>query len=282
MGALRDQFHRFMVLRGLSPRTVKTYEEAIVDLVRACRISPDQMTSDQVQAHLQRLIEERKLAWSTVNVRCSAYRAFFRNVLKWDRSRFDLPPRGRARTRPRILSREEVGRLIGATTNLKHRALLLTAYGAGLRVSELVRLQPCHIESSADRMMIRVERGKGRKDRYTVLFSWVLETLREYWRAYRPVLWLFPGMDPRRPLSVTAAQEIYRKARERVGISHGRGIHTLRHCFASHLLEAGVDIFIVKRLLGHAALSTTAGYLHITTVHQRPLSSPLTVAKAQG
>ena len=282
MGALRDQFHRYMVVRGLAARTIESYEEAMVDLVRAYRRSPDQLTGDEIQDHLQYLIEERKLAWGTVNVRCAAYRAFFRNVLKWDRTQFDIPPRGRARTRPRILSREEVGRLIAATKNIKHRCLLLTAYGAGLRVSELVSLKAIDIESGQDRMMLHVQRGKGHKERYTILFTWVLEALRDYWRAYRPVQWLFPGEDPRRPLSVTAAQQIYRKAREAAGIIHGRGIHTLRHCFASHLLESGVDIFIVKRLLGHSDLKTTAGYLHITTVHQRPLTSPLSLVKTQG
>jgi len=282
MGALRDQFKRFMVLRGLAPKTIETYDDAMVDLVRAYRISPDRMTNDQIQGHLQQLIEVRHLAWSTINVRFSAYRAFYHNVLKWDQTRFTIPPRGRTRKRPMIMSREEVGRLIAATRNLKHRALLLTAYGAGLRVSELVRLMPRHIESSPDRMMIRVEQGKGRKDRYTVLFDWVLKELRDYWRAYRPVVWLFPGADPRQPLSVSAVQQIYHHAKDAAGITHGRGIHTMRHCFASHLLEAGADIYTVKRLLGHAALSTTTGYLHVSTVRQRPLGSPFGLTTQQG
>jgi site-specific recombinase XerD len=264
-----------MVLRGLSPKTIEGYQYAMVDLVRAYRKSPDQLTNDQIQIHLQRLIEERHLSWSTLNVRFSAYRAFFRDVLKWNETRFTIPPRGRTRKRPMILSREEVGRLIQVTPNRKHMALLLTAYGAGLRVSELVRLKPQHIESSPDRMMIRVEDGKGHKDRYTVLFAWVLDALRAYWREYRPVLWLFPGEDPRRPLSVATAQHVYGHAKEAAGISHGRGIHTLRHCFASHLLESGVDIYTVKRLLGHTSLLTTAGYLHVNTVQKRPLTSPL-------
>jgi len=271
-----------MVLRGFAAKTMTVYDDAMVDLVRAYGVSPDRLTNDQIQGHLQQLIEVRRLAWSTINVRFSAYRAFYSNVLKWDQTRFTIPPRGRTRKRPMVLSREEVGRLIEAAKNLKHRALLLTAYGAGLRVSELVRLMPQHIESSPDRMMIRVDQGKGRKDRYTVLFDWVLETLRVYWRAYRPVVWLFPGADPRRPLSVTAAQQIYRHAKDAARITHGRGIHTLRHCFASHLVESGVDIYTVKRLLGHAALSTTTGYLHVNTVRQRPMSSPLNGTNPQG
>jgi integrase/recombinase XerD len=127
-------------------------------------------------------------------------------------------------------------------------------------------------------MMIRVEQSKGRKDRYTLLLSWVLDELRAYWRVYRPTLWLFPGANSRNPLSVTSAQKVYSRARDRAGITHGRGIHTLRHCFATHLLETGVDLFSVKRLLGHTTLTTTAGYLHVTRVPQRPLRSPLEVS----
>jgi len=272
---LREKFMRQMVLQGLSPKTQEAYLHAIVELVRYHRRSPDQLDNDEIQEFLAWLIKTQKRAWSTVNVYFSALRYFYRGILCWDQTRFRIPPRGRSRRRPMLLSHSEVGRLIQAAANSKHRALLMTAYGAGLRVSELVRLKPHHIESSPDRMMIRVEQGKGRKDRYTVLFGWVLEALRAYWREFRPTLWLFPGEDPRRHLHVATAQHVYYHARDAVGITRGRGIHTLRHCFASHLLEAGTDIYMVKRLLGHAAISTTVGYLHVTTVHSRPLRSPL-------
>jgi len=122
---------------------------------------------------------------------------------------------------------------------------------------------------------VNVEQGKGRKDRYTILFDWVLEELRGYWREYRPLVWLFAGQDPNRHLTIGSAQRVYYQARDAAGITRGRGIHTLRHCFASHLLESGVDLFTVKRLLGHASLKTTAGYLHVGTVQHRPLQSPL-------
>lgn len=275
MGELRDRFHRFMVLRGLSPETMASYEYAMLDLVRAYRVPPDQLNNDQIQVHLQRLIEERHLAWSTVNVYFCAYRCFYLHVLGWDKTRFNIPPRGRIHQRPMLLSGEELQRLMNAARNRKHRALLMTTYGAGLRVSEVVRLEPRHIESSPDRMAIRVELGKGMKDRYTVLFDWVLEELRGYFREYRPALWLFPGADPRRHISVGSAQQMYYQARNRAGIVHGRGIHTLRHCFASYLLQAGADIYTVKRLLGHASVSTTAGYLHLNHLQRQMLRSPL-------
>lgn len=282
MGALRERFRGHMVLRGLSPKTIESYDHAMVDLVRGYGVSPDRLSNDQIQAHLQRLIEQRRAAWSTVNVYFSAFRCFYRQVLGWDQTRFHIPSRGRTHQRPMLLSHEELGRLMRAAGNPKHRALLMTTYGAGLRVSEVVNLKPAHIESSPDRMMIRVEQGKGRKDRYTVLFDWVLAELRAYWREYRPVIWLFPGAEPTRPISVATAQNIYYAARDASGIVHGRGIHTLRHCFASYLLEAGADLFTVKRLLGHADISTTVGYLHVGTVSQRPLCSPLNPLGAKG
>ena len=272
---LRDKFIRHMVLQGFSPHTQAAYLRAVVELVRYYRCRPDELTNDQIQGFLQELIEVRKRTWSTVNVYFSAFRYLYRQVLGWEQSRFSIPPRGRIKHKPMLLSREEVSRLIQAAGNAKHRALLMTAYGAGLRVSELVQLKLSHIESSPDRMMIRVEQGKGRKDRYTVLFDWVLEELRGYWCEYRPVLWLFVGQDPSRHLTVSSAQRAYCQAREAAGITRGRGIHTLRHCFASHLLESGVDLFALKRLLGHASLQTTAGYLHVGRVQNRPLRSPL-------
>lgn len=272
---LRERFIREMVLQGLAAATQRSYLHAMLELVRYYRRNPDELDNDEIQAFLTWLIVTRKRAWSTVNVYFSAFRYFYCRILGWDETRFRLPRRGRSRRKPVLLSRTEVGRLIQSRGNLKHRALLITAYGAGLRASELVRLKPHHIESAPDRMMIRVEQGKGRKDRYTVLFDWMLDALRDYWREFRPVQWLFPGEDPRRPLHVNTAQQVYYHARDAVGITRGRGIHTLRHCFASHLLEAGVDIYTVKRLLGHVSISTTAGYLHVSTVHQRPLSSPL-------
>lgn len=272
---LREKFIRHMTLRGLSPKTRIAYLYAVVQLVRFFRCSPDLLDNTQIQRFLCFLIEVRQFAWSTLNVYFSALRYFYRNVLGWDQTRFHIPPRGRIKRKPILLGRAQIGRMIEVTTHPKHRALLMTTYGAGLRVGEVVRLKPHHIESSPDRMMIRVEQGKGRKDRYTVLFDWVLAELRSYWLEFRPQIWLFPGADPRIPMPVGTAQKIYYAARDKAGISGGRGIHTLRHCFASHLLQAGADIYTVKRLLGHASIGTTAGYLHVSTLQQCPLVSPL-------
>ncbi|MBU0988363.1 MAG: tyrosine-type recombinase/integrase, partial [Proteobacteria bacterium] len=146
--------------------------------------------------------------------------------------------------------------------NIKHRVILMTAYSAGLRVSELVALRQEHIDSS--RMVIRVEQGKGKKDRYTILSQRLLKELRIYYKACRPENWLFPAKNSIRHISITSAQRIYNKAKKKAGITKGKGIHTLRHCFASHLLEAGYDVRRIQILMGHRSLSTTMTYLHVS------------------
>lgn len=149
----------------------------------------------------------------------------------------------------------------------------MTVYGAGLRVSEVVKLKPFHIESS--RKMIRVEEGKGKKDRYTILPGRLLEELRIYWKLCRPKEWLFPGNHSYRPLSSGAAQRVFYDAAKKAGFSKCGGIHTLRHCFATHLLEGNYDIYTIKKFLGHSSIVTTMRYLHITEERIRSVKSPL-------
>ncbi len=274
MGALRNQFRQYMRLKGFAERTQDSYEYAIVDLTREYRVSPDQLSQDQIQAHLDRLIRERHAAWSTVNVRYTAYRCFYGELLKRTRVEFALPPRGRSRRKPVVLDRVTVRRILEAPQNLKHRALLTLVYGSGLRVSEVVTLKPHHIESAADRMMVRVEQGKGRKDRYTILASHSLKLLRDYWRQYHPTDWLFSGYDRACHMARGTAQLIYHHACDAAGIKNAHGIHSLRHAFATHLLEQGTDLLVIKRCLGHSALSTTAQYCHLTAEHFRNVRSP--------
>jgi integrase/recombinase XerD len=274
MGALRERFEQYMRLRGFAERTRYSYRHAMVDLVRAYRVSPDQLTNEQIQAHLDRVIRERHAAWSTANVYFSAYRCFFHEVLKRTEAEFSLPPRGRSRKRPYVPDRESVRRILEAACNLKHQALLTLVYGSGLRVSEVVKLRPHHIESAPDRMLVRVEQGKGRKDRYTVLSRQSLELLRTYWRKYRPTEWLFPGYDRARHMVRGTAQTIYRDACQRAGLKNAHGIHSLRHAFATHLLEQGTDLLLIKRCLGHASLTTTAGYCHLSAERLHQVRSP--------
>lgn len=262
-----------MTLRHLSDRTKSLYVSAVANLAAFYHKSPDLLSEDQVQQYLLHLIEERQLSWSSCNVAVSAFRFFYREVLKQPETVFSIPPRKTRKTIPHILSVEEALRLITAPSNPKHRALLMTVYGAGLRVSEVVQLQNRHIISS--RMQIRIEQGKGNKDRYTILPLRLLEELRSYWHLFRPAIWLFPGRDPSRPLARGAVQKIYYRAKELTGITRPGGIHILRHCFATHYLETGGDIFTLKRLLGHSSIASTTRYLHLLSADLPECSSPL-------
>jgi len=273
MTPLRKKMIDEMTLGRLAPKTQEAYLSAIRGLARFYNHPPDRIEQEKVQAYLLHLMEERKLAWSSINIVFSALRYFYHKVLKWDDTEFHIPPRPRQRKIPMLLSREEVHRLIDSITNPKHRCLLLTVYSAGLRVSEVVSLKPRHIER--ERGMIRIEQGKGRKDRYTLLSERLLDELDAYWKLYRPNLWLFPGRHPEQAITISTAQKIYDKAKRKSGISRGRGIHTLRHCFASHLLDQGIDIYLIKEMMGHRAITTTFGYLHTSQARIAAVRSPL-------
>lgn len=173
------------------------------------------------------------------------------------------------------LSREEVDQILSACKNLKHYALLLAVYSSGMRVSEVVKLQPIHIERS--RKMIRIEQGKGRKDRYTVLSDTLLKTLETYWRAYWPDKWIFFGQTKAKPLAIESAQKIFHNAKIKAGVKRGRGIHTLRHCFATHLMEQGTRTHVLQKMLGHKSIKTTARYIHISNDAISKVISPADV-----
>lgn len=272
MTPLRQQMIRELELARKSPKTIEAYVTAVAQLAAHYRRSPEAISLEEVRGFLHHLITARKLAFSSVNQKLGGIRFFYRHVLGRDDFALKVPAKRSGRL-PEPLGRSEVARLIAATRNAKHRVLLMTCYAAGLRVGELVRLQPTDIHS--ERMLIRVDQGKGRKDRYTLLSPRLLEELRAYWRAARPGAWLFPGGDRSGPLPVATAQRVYYTAKARAGITHGHGIHSLRHSFATHLLEAGVDLPTIQRLLGHTSLATTAKYLHVTSRHLQGTASPL-------
>ena len=262
MGALRNRMIREMQLRRFVPGTQEAYVHAVEGLAVYYGRSPDGIGSDEVKDYVHYLLEERRLKWSTVNLAVSGIRFFYSKVLGRDDVGRAIPPRRTPKRLPEILSAEELGRLFEAAENPKHRAMLMTAYAAGLRVSELVRLRIADIDSS--RMMIRVRSGKREKDRYTILCGRLLDELRGYWRVVRTTEWLFPGARADRPITRSTAGSIYRRARDRAGITKHGGIHTLRHCFATHLLEAGVDIRTIQVLMGHSSIRTTIGYFQMT------------------
>lgn len=252
-----------MVLRGLAPRTQEAYTAAIVAVARHTHQSPDQLSQDQIQQYLLHLINERKLSWSTTNQAASALRFLFHITLKQPATAIEIPYRKVGSKLPEILSREEVGRiLVASSINLTHHTLLATTYCAGLRLAEICALRVSDIDSH--RMMLRVECGKGAKDRYSLLSERLLAMLRLYWQATRPRTWLFPRhSDPSMPIDVRTAQRIYHLAKKRAGITKEGGIHSLRHAFATHLLESGVDIHTISKLMGHNHIATTSRYFHI-------------------
>ena len=273
MGALRERMIREMQLRRFAPGTQRTYADAVAGLVRHVNRLPEEIGSEDVKSYLLHLMNDRGRAWSTVNVVCAAVRFFYNEVLGRPDIGRAIPPRRTPRQLPEVLSAEDIERLFAATSNLKHRALFMTAYAAGLRVSELVRLKVTDIDSS--RMMIRVEKGKGEKDRYTVLSRRLLGELRIYWKTCRPSEWLFPGAGPHRPMTRHTAAQAYRGAKSKVGLKKRGGIHILRHCFATHLLEAGVDLRTIQLLMGHKSISTTIKYVHLTRKKLDATPSPL-------
>jgi integrase/recombinase XerD len=272
MGELRDRMQQALVLRGMSPRTQQSYLAAVKGLAQYYHQRPDLLGEEQIHAYVCYLIEQRHLAPSSVRVAVMGLRFFYTHTLH--RSFANLPLPKRATTLPMVFSREEVAGLLASTATLRERALLMTTYGGGLRVSEVVRLRVSDID--AERGMLRVEQGKGRKDRYTLLGPRLLAELRHYWQVYRPPHpWLFPQRHKAAPMDPTTAQKIYYAAKRRAGITKAGGIHALRHAFATHAVEGGMDLATLQRLLGHDSITTTMRYVHVARSHATAQGSPL-------
>lgn len=213
---IREKFVEHMDLYGLSKFTQKGYITGVKGLAKYYKQTPESLTDDQVRAYFRHLLTERKLEWSSCKNYLCGITYFYRHICNREvDDRFGLPPRPRSRKLPSVLSMEEVSRLLSCIDNLKHRVLLKTIYSAGLRVGEAIRLKPEHIESDPSRMVIRVEQGKGRKDRYTVLSENLLCELREYWRKYLPEHWLFPGQKPHRPITSVAVWSVLSAAKKK-------------------------------------------------------------------
>ena len=271
MTPLRQRMIDAMVLRGFAARTQETYLCAVGQMARHHHLSPELLTDEQVQVYLLHLLQERHRSRSTVNITSCALRFLVCDVLGQTERRAQIPLGRQPQRLPEVLSRTEVAALLGAPMSLKARTFLTTAYATGLRLSELCSLRGCDIDSAPDRMCIRVVQGKGGQDRYSLLTPELLEFLRAYWRTCRTGTssaggadWLFPSRsNAARCIDRGSGQRYYYLARDAAGITKIGGIHTLRHCFATHLLEAGVDLNSISKLLGHAQLSTTSRYLRM-------------------
>jgi site-specific recombinase XerD len=215
---------------------------------------------EELQAYFLYLAKERGLSGASCRLYLNAIRFFYLEVL--ERTEFDVrfPVPRKAQRIPELLTRDEVARLVSVVDNLKHRVLLATCYGAGLRVSELVALKVRHIDG--ERHLLRIEQGKGAKDRHVLVGDGLLQALRAYWCRYHPVVWLFPGREPDRPLDVSTPQRVFGAAKRRAGIDKVGGIHGLRHAYATHQLEAGLPVHVLQHLLGHRHIQTTLRYVH--------------------
>ena len=270
---LREQMQRDLQLRGLSVRTQEAYLTQVRDFARYFKKSPDQLGESEIKEYLHYLLREKKASDSTVRQCYGALKFLYQTTLQrgWVMEKI---PYLKTRTKlPVVLDRKEIDALFTVTHNLKHLAILMLIYSAGLRVGEAANLRISDIDSK--RMTIRVQQGKGGKDRYSILSHVALETLRLYWRKYRPSEWLFPGYGKNNPISSRSIQRIFEAAKDRAGITKPASTHTLRHSFATHLLEAGINLHHIQLLLGHKSPQTTTVYLHVSRMDLAQIASPL-------
>jgi site-specific recombinase XerD len=260
MTPLRQKMIEAMRVRGFSVRTHKSYLAAVSELARYYRRSPEQLNVDELKAFFEYLAIERGLSGASCRLYLNAIRFLYLKVLQWGSFDVSFPIPKKAQRIPELLTRAEVGRILSACANPKHRMVLTTCYGCGLRVSELVRLKVRHIDG--ERRLLRIEQGKGAKDRQVIVSETLLEKLRSYWRCYHPVEWLFSGQDPLAPMGIATAQKVFTAAKRRAGVEKVGGIHGLRHAYATHQLEAGRAVHQLQRLLGHHDIHSTLRYVH--------------------
>ena len=279
MTPLRQRMIEDMELRNLSPKTIKLYVNNVSRFARYFGKSPEVLGPEAIRTYLLYLVQDRQVAWGTYKQALAALRFLYRNTLHRGDIVQDVRCPRPERHLPEVLSFDEVRRFFQAVHSFKHRTILMTAYAAGLRISEAVRLRVCDIDSQ--RMVIRVVQGKRNKDRYTLLSPLLLQMLRHYWWAARPVDWLFLGPSRIKPITVSTVQRVCRDACNEAGLDKDVTPHMLRHSFATHLLEAGTELRVIQELLGHASQRTTAIYTHVSTHLIGRTRSPLELLHEQ-
>lgn len=263
-----------MQIRNYSPRTIVTYCRLLINLEKEFGKSLYEITTEDFKSKLHFMITVKGASTSTVNQLISAFKIFYVDVCHREWEEFHVKRPRSTKKLPIVLSIQEVGRMISVTNNLKHKAILMLTYSAGLRRMEVLQIKPKDIDSQ--RMQVRVVQGKGKKDRYTILSQKTLETLREYYKAEKPEKFLFePIRHKGQPLSEKTMECIVKKSAKKAGIKKDVSFHTLRHCFATHLLEAGVNLMQIQQFMGHASFRTTAVYLHVAHIKTNEFTSPL-------
>ncbi len=270
---LRQRMTEDLRVRNRSARTIKTYLGQVAKFAQHFKKSPELLGPEEIRQYQVYLVHERRVSWSHFNQAVCALRFLYHHTLGREWAITHIPFPRQPKKLPVVLSQSEVQRFLRGVRKLKYRAILMTAYAAGLRLSEVTHLQVSDIDSQ--RMTIRVRQGKGQKDRYVMLSPTLLELLRVYWRVERPRTWLFPGRTPEVPISVTSVQRVCHRAGVDAGLSKRVTVRMLRHCFATHLLEAGTNVRVIQTLLGHRSLSTTQRYTHVSTGIVRATPSPL-------
>jgi integrase/recombinase XerD len=274
MGELKDKMTKDMELKNLSERTIKTYLGCMKNFARHYGKSPDQMDDGAVRDFLYYLLKEKNSSQAAINQHYSALKFFYQTTLGRDWAALKIPRSRRIKKLPVVLSLAEVRDLLSNVDGLKNRTILTTVYSGGLRLREALNLEVSDIDSQ--RMMIRVRQGKGNKDRYTLLGKRALDMLRLYWQRYRPKELLFPSrIREGRPIDSTGIQKAFREALTRTTIRKKATVHTLRHSFATHLLEAGTEIPYIQNLLGHSDARVTSIYLHVARKKVLKVVSPI-------
>jgi len=278
MGKLRDQMLADLQLRGATTRTQEIYLREVSNLAKYFNRSPEELGEDELKEYMLYMMKERHLSDGTYRFYVAALKFLYRTTLKreWMVEKIKCPKR--RRKLPIVLDLSEVESLFSVTKNLKHKAMLMITYSSGLRVSETARLKMTDIDSK--RMTVRVRQGKG-GDRYSILSQTALEQLRQYWKKYRPTEWLFDGQKKDDHITAHTIQCIFYAAKKRAGITKPASVHTLRHSFATHLIEAGTSLHHVQLLLGHRSPTTTTVYLHVSRLNLSQVISPLDRAAKQ-
>lgn len=275
MTTLREKMKQEMTLIGLAPGTQNTYLRAVIKLNNYYQKSPSQLTEQEIKSYLLYLKQDKKLAPNTYNTQIYGLRFFYGTTLRRPLFiKLNLPTTKVTYKLPDILSADEVQHIIKAVGNFKYRTLFMVIYSAGLRVSEAVKLRITDIDS--DRMTLHIRSGKGGKDRYVILSPVAYAALCEYWKVCKFTDYVFPNkthLD--QPLPIQSVSKYFKAAKAKTGITKQGGVHSLRHAFATHLLESGADIFAIKSLLGHASIQSTVRYLDFVPNRHHNLTSPL-------
>jgi site-specific recombinase XerD len=280
MTELRNKMKVYMELKGYSPKTTKNYLIHISNLAKYYNKSPDLLYEKEICGYLHYCITERHLTEGSLGSIYNAFKIFYTKVLGrvWDVNKI---PRTKDRRRlPVVLSTQEVKAIFDATEDLKYKTIFMTIYSAGLRVSEACNLKITDIDSK--NMQIFIRQGKGKKDRYTLLSVANLEILREYWKRYKPSDFLFTGRYRSDALTARSVQKVFEKSKQLSRVTKNATVHTLRHSFATHLLDAGVDICYIQRLMGHTRITTTTIYLHLRRMDLLNIKSPLDILMGKG